>query len=73
MCIGKWVVAMVAPPYPACVGEITGDYIKFWDIRFPWGTESWNKRYCDIYDTKEEAQKAYDDFTRNPNNYAYGG
>jgi hypothetical protein len=71
--IGKWVVAMVMSPYPTDVGKIIADYEKYWDVEFPHGIRPWDKRYCDIYDTEEEARASYDKFTRNKNNYAYEG
>lgn len=50
--IGKWVIVMVMPPYPTGVGKIVGDYKKYWDVKLPWATETWDKRYCKIYNTE---------------------
>lgn len=71
--IGKWVIVMVMPPYPTGVGKIVGDYKKYQDVKLPWATETWDKRYCKIYNTEQEAQDAYDKFTKNKNNYALEG
>ena len=75
----KWAIVYVMKPYPTAVGEII-DEKELIDsvnnschIKFPYGTQLWDKKNVEIFDTKEEAQKEYDEFTKNPRNYAYEG
>lgn len=75
----KWVITYVSPPYPTNVGKIEdvlydkNNNIRAYEIRSPYGLSFWEDYYCKIFDTEKEAQKEYDNFTQNKNNYAPEG
>lgn len=77
--VGKWVITYVMEPYPTNVGKIVHVYfgsdgdIKGYEIEFPYGHEIWKANKCKVFKTEKEAQKEYDNFTTNKNNYAYEG
>lgn len=55
---------MVMPHIQTGVGQIVSDFIDAWDVKMPYGTELWSKKHCEIYNTKKQAQAAYDKFTQ---------
>ena len=79
--VGEWAIYHFGPPYPAGYARIKsvtlpdkynpkGTY-HLDDV--PWMLEVWDARYCATFKTKEEAEKEYNDFVNNKNNYAFEG
>lgn len=77
--IGKWAITYVTEPYPTNVGEIVDVYygtdgdIKAYEIKCSYGYEVWKASNCKVFETKKEAQKEYNNFRNDKNNYAYEG
>jgi hypothetical protein len=71
--IGKWAIVYVMPPNPTGVGKIIDEDRLSVEIKMPWGMETWSKKYIKIFETEKLAQKEYDDYRNNKNNYALEG
>jgi hypothetical protein len=71
--VKRFAIVYVQPPYPTSLGEIVGENEDSFRIQFPWGKDLWDKRHVKVFESLDVAQKEYDDFKHNPNNYAYEG